>query len=61
MSMQPEREVRFELGRHHEAGGTKARWSRLAVATLARKTPGSIKIWFENCIISSCFEVAVEL
>lgn len=52
MAMQPESEVRFEVGRHHDAGGTKARWSRLAVARLARKAPESMRICFERSILS---------
>ena len=52
MAMQPESEVKFEDGRHHEAGGTKSRSSRLAVARLTRKTWESMRIWFEKNILS---------
>jgi hypothetical protein len=52
MAIQPVSEVRFELGRHHEAGGTKPRWPRFAVARLARKVPESMRISIEKSILS---------
>jgi len=59
--MQPESDVKFEVGRHHAAGGTKPRSSRLADAGMEMKAQAkAINTLEENIVLQlSMFRISL--